>query len=147
MEQGNSTFTWEIADIICARMCEGETLSEICRDEDMPGRRTVYDWLRQNVEFAKAMDIARDIGADAIADKSKGIMDERPEYIDTEHGKKVDPGFVSWQAKRSEHYLKLLAKWHPGRYGPRLDLNHGGQSGNPLVVIRDLTGRKDEEKQ
>ena len=145
-----STFTQAIADAICERIAEGETLSEICRSDGMPKRRTVYDWLRAHVEFAKAMDIARDVGADAIADEALRIADtpqvgSRREK--SEDGfKVVREDMLGHRKLQVETRLKLLAKWCKGKYGDRLDLNHGGQSGNPLVVVKDMTGRKPESE-
>lgn len=140
-----------IQDEICERISEGETLSEICRSEGMPKRRTVYDWLRQDDEFAKAMDIARDLGADAIADQALVIADTTEEGVQVEIGddggtKEKRGDMLGHRKLRVETRLKLLAKWHPKKYGDRMDLNHGGQSGNPVVVVRDLTGRKPESE-
>jgi hypothetical protein len=41
----------EIASIICDRLFDGETLSQICRDAAMPDKPTVMRWLRQYPEF------------------------------------------------------------------------------------------------
>lgn len=147
-----STFSQEVADKICERIAEGETLSEICRAEGMPARRTVYDWLKENEDFAKAMDIARDLGADAIAEEALSIADTTEEGVQIEIGddggtKEKRGDMLGHRKLRVETRLKLLAKWHPKKYGDRVDLNHGGQSGNPLVMIKDLTGRKDTEGQ
>lgn len=35
----------ELAKEICLRISNGRSLSSVCRDKDMPSRRTVYDWL------------------------------------------------------------------------------------------------------
>lgn len=142
-------FTQAIADEICERIAEGETLSAICRSEGMPKRRTVYDWLRANVEFAKAMDIARDVGADAIAEEALHIADTPMDGIELQIGsdgetKERRGDMLGHRKLQVETRLKLLAKWCKGKYGDRLDLNHGGQSGNPLVVVKDMTGRKAE---
>ena len=39
--------------MICA-LAEGQLLVSICRDEAMPGVRTVYQWLAIHDEFAQA---------------------------------------------------------------------------------------------
>ena len=145
-----STFTQAIADDICERIAEGETLSEICRSPGMPKRRTVYDWLRSNIEFAKAMDIARDVGADAIADEALRIADTPKMGARRERSedgyKVVREDMLGHRRLQVDARIKLLAKWHPKKYGDKMDLNHGGQSGNPLVVVKDMTGRKPESE-
>jgi hypothetical protein len=56
-------YTPEIADEICTRLVEGELLEEICRDEHMPHRKTVWRWKnREDVgkEFSHALIRARE---------------------------------------------------------------------------------------
>lgn len=143
-------YTQEIADRICQQIAEGIPLRVICRQDGMPAWRTVYDWLRVDVEFAKAMDIARDIGADAIAHEALEIADTPKMGTRRERSedgyKVVREDMLGHRKLQVETRLKLLAKWHPKKYGDKMDLNHGGQSGNPLVVVRDLTGRKPESE-
>lgn len=115
----------QVEDEICRRLSEGETLRAICRDEGMPPWRSVYDWIAQDEGFAARFARAREVGADAIAEETLDILDEPPERTNTEHGDKVDSGYVAWQKNRAEQRLKLLAKWFPKRYGDRqeIDLN------------------------
>ena len=40
-----SSYTDARARVICDRMHDGETLTDICADDDMPHRATVYRWL------------------------------------------------------------------------------------------------------
>lgn len=42
-----SDYTPELADLICARIIEGESLRSICKDDDMPSAVSVYAWLRK----------------------------------------------------------------------------------------------------
>jgi len=114
-----------VEDEICRRLSEGETLRAICRDEEMPPWRSVYDWISQDEGFAARFARAREVGADAIAEETLDILDELPERTNTEHGDKVDSGYVAWQKNRAEQRLKLLAKWFPKKYGEHqeIDLN------------------------
>ncbi|SOE49113.1 terminase small subunit-like protein [Orrella dioscoreae] len=121
-----STYREEVADQIVWRLAEGETLRDICRSEGMPAWRTVYDWLDAHPEFAARFARARDLGCDAIAEQTLEILDEKPERTLTEQGDKIDPGFVQWQKNRAEQRLKLLAKWHPKKYGDKQQIEHSG---------------------
>ena len=61
-------FTQNTADEICARLVEGTSLAEICRDDAMPQYRTVYGWLTKNEQFSQDYARAREEQADADAD-------------------------------------------------------------------------------
>jgi hypothetical protein len=128
-----STFTQEIADEICERLSQGEPLRQICRDERMPSWQTVYRWKADDEGFSRRIAGAREAGFDAIAEECLEIADETA--FDTVCGKEGDRPNSEWITRsklRVETRLKLLAKWDPKRYGERVDLNHGGQDGNPL---------------
>lgn len=119
-----TTFSDEIAEQIVARLAEGEPLTVICRDLDVPWR-TVYDWRKARPEFSAAFDHARDVGFDAIAESCIEIADTAE---DPQSGK-----LRVWTR------LQLLAKWSPKRYGEKLGLTDG--EGGPLrVVINKIAG-------
>jgi terminase small subunit-like protein len=45
--------TPELCAEICRRISEGETLTNICRDPDMPAWTTVHDWKKADESFGK----------------------------------------------------------------------------------------------
>lgn len=51
----------DIADAICARLCVGEPLYQVCQDPDMPSLGTVYNWLRAHPDFQAKYRRARDV--------------------------------------------------------------------------------------
>lgn len=104
---------------ICEALAEGIPLREICRDPYMPAWRTVYDWERDDPEFAAAIARARELGAHVIAQQVMEIVDAQPER--TERGT-IDPGHVQWTKLRAETRLKLLAKWSPRMYGDKIGI-------------------------
>lgn len=126
--------TSRVEDEICRRLSEGETLRAICRDEEMPPWRSVYDWISQDEGFAARFARAREVGADAIAEETLDIIDELPGRTNTEHGDKVDSGYVAWQKNRAEQRLKLLAKWFPKKYGDKAALELTGADGGPVQI-------------
>lgn len=99
----------------------GRTLAELCREEGMPDRVTIYRWRDEDDVLAQRIARARDAGFDAIAEKGLEIVDDLTE----------DPAS---RRVRSEYRLKLLAKWDPKRYGELLKL--GGDERTPLKVIQ-----------
>lgn len=127
-------------DRIIEEMSEGTTLSDICRQEGMPKRRTVYDWIREDKEFAAAMDVARDFGADAIAEEALRIADTTEEGIelevsgtgDKQETKEKRGDMLGHRKLRVETRLKLLAKWHPKKYGEKVTQEHTGPGGGAV---------------
>lgn len=128
-----STFSQEVADEICERLSQGEPLRQICRDERMPAWQTVYGWKAAHEDFSKRIASAREAGFDAIAEECLEIADETAfDTVCGESGDRANSEWISRSKLRVETRLKLLAKWDPKRYGDKVDLNHGGQDGNPV---------------
>lgn len=133
-----STFTPKIAEEICKRLAEGIPLAEICRDETMPGYRTVSDWKAARPGFAASIARAREDGFDVIAADCLRIADTMLEGI--EKTEKADGGteirrgdMLGHRKLQIETRLKLLAKWDPKRYGEKVQL--GSDPQNPITVL------------
>jgi hypothetical protein len=112
-----STYTPEVAKLICDRIAEGESLRSICRDEGMPAHQTVDNWLIKDPEFAAKYARAREAQADVMDDRQMEII-QRLDARDLDpHSAKVMIGVLQWRA----------SKLAPKRYGDKIDVNHGGQ--------------------
>lgn len=125
-----STYTAGTADAICKRLSKGEPLTQICRDEGMPAKRTVSDWRKAHKDFDEAFLEARDEGFDAIAARLRC----------TARGKISDDGGDSTGDVQRDKLiidtdLKLLSKWDPRRYGDKQTLEHTGEGGGPLRAV------------
>lgn len=133
-----SSYEQEVADAICERIANGEPLREICREDEMPAWRTVYNWQEANPEFKARIAQARELGEEAIIQDCLTIADTPligEEVEESENGLKVKRGDMLGHRKlQIETRLKLLAKWNPRKWGEKVDLNHGGQEGNPVQV-------------
>ena len=68
-----SSFTPEVAQRICDRLMDGQSLRQICRDPTMPARSSIFQWLRENKEF----------GAEYASVKQMQIFDLEDEFLDT----------------------------------------------------------------
>ena len=137
-----STFKQELADEIVERLSKGEPLAAICRDDHMPGARTVYDWMDAKPELSAAIARAREVGFDALAAECLDIAEDGSnDYVTKERpdGSTYD-AFDSEHVQRSklriETRLKLLAKWDPKRYGERLDLNAKHEGNLTVQIVR-----------
>jgi hypothetical protein len=70
-----SMFSQELADRICLRLSEGDSLRKICEGENMPSKTTVMRWLIKNQEFSDQYRVSRDIQADIFFDEIVDIAD------------------------------------------------------------------------
>ncbi len=126
---------------ICQRLSEGETLSDICRSDHMPDRRTVGNWQLEDDDVFSRIARARDIGCDVIADDTLKIIDAEPERVTITIGGEatkttIDSASVQWAKNRVYQRMQLLAKWNPKKYGERLDLTTDGKAlPSPQIYI------------
>ena len=133
-----STYTTQMADIICIRLSEGESLKGIVRSEGMPDRATVYRWLLEQPAFCDKYARAREEQADTLADEIIAIADESPEIneVRDKNGDvidiKIDSGYVAYQKQRIEARKWTAMKLKPKKYGDKLEL--AGDPNNPLKV-------------
>ena len=106
-------YTNELADKICARIADGESLRTICAGKDMPAASTVHRWLAENQEFSEQYAHAREMQADAFAESIIRIADEvEPESAAVAKAKlQIDAR--KWTA----------AKLAPKKYGDKIDLS------------------------
>lgn len=68
--RGDHKPRWDerVASEMFARLCEGETMTRICADPDMPSFSTVWRWQQTIPEFAAAVATARRIQAERFCD-------------------------------------------------------------------------------
>lgn len=102
---GPSTYCRETAEAIFERLCAGEAIVDICADDDMPARTTVYKWIRDHPEFARAVALAREIQGDALAAEARRIARE------------VTPASARACEVRLRHLRWDAGKMAPKRYG------------------------------
>lgn len=120
------------ADLICDAVSSGKTVAQICRELDI-ARHQIYAWIEADKAFATKMEIARAAGYDAIADEALEIADDGT--MDTLENGKIDREWVARSKLKVETRLKLLAKWHPKRYGDKLEIESTNRNAN--VPISD----------
>lgn len=106
-----SSYKPEIADEICERMIEGEDLVQICKDDHMPSRVTVYRWMEANPDFetriARAREGLADYDASMIAEIARNTTKA------TAEGDRVRLAAYQW----------LAAKRAPKRWGDKIDVS------------------------
>src|SRR5688572_25127505 len=70
-----SSYTPALADLICERLANGESLRAICNDAGMPDKATVFRWLAAHEEFRDQYARARETQADSLFDDILTIAD------------------------------------------------------------------------
>jgi hypothetical protein len=133
---GQIPYTADLEDLILGELMSGRTLTDICRDPDMPHVRSVQNWLATDRDgFAARYRRARDIGCEIMADDMVDIADDRSgDWIvrtnkDGTLDAILDPERVSRARLRFEARRWRLSKMLPRTYGDRLDLNAKHDSG------------------
>jgi hypothetical protein len=115
-----SAYSDKIAEAICDRLVDGESLRAICADPRMPAKATVFRWLASNQEFRRSYALARECQAEDFAYEILEIADDSSRDYVKKTG--VD-GKVTWVFDK-EHIarqrLKIKAlKWTMARMAPR----------------------------
>lgn len=124
-------FEDDVISELLDRTERGEPLTKICQDARMPKRRTVYDWLEADADFAAQFRAARARGVHALAEECLEIADKISK----------DPTEVADKRVRIDTRLRLAGKWLPAIYGDRVDVNHGGE----VVTRHDLSSYSPDE--
>lgn len=127
-----SEFTQEIADAICERLSQGDSLRSICEAEDMPACSSVFKWLTQQPAFAEQYARAREAQADHMAEEILQIADDgRNDTYQTDNGEAVNHDVIARSRLRVDARKWLASKMAPKKYGDKLAV--GGAEGLPPV--------------
>jgi hypothetical protein len=122
-----STYTQEIADIICERMSEGNSLLSICDSDDMPCMSTVFKWLTQQPTFAENYTRAMAARADAKFELLDQVSEDaaKSDSATTIAGLRLKSDNLKWQ----------LARMNSKKYGDKLAI--GGANDLPPIKLMD----------
>ncbi|MBQ0707851.1 terminase small subunit protein [Ochrobactrum sp. AP1BH01-1] len=128
-----SDYTQEVADLICERIADGESLRTICDDQGMPSRTTVFKWLSRFNEFADQYARAREAQADTLFDEILSIADDgRNDWMEktNKDGEVIGEVFNKEAVQRSSLRVEarkwMAGKLRPKKYSEKLDLNVSG---------------------
>lgn len=128
-------YTQEIADAICERLADGESLRKMCQLEDFPSKATVFKWLAANQTFADQYARAREAQADTLADEITDIADDGArDYIETDDGPVVNYDHISRARLRVDARKWIASKLKPKKYGDKTETTHVGDKERPVVI-------------
>ncbi|RQE49371.1 DNA packaging protein [Pseudomonas aeruginosa] len=140
-----STYSPELAEIICLRLAEGDSLRTICRDEEMPDKATVLRWVARHAEFRDQYATAKREGAEALAEEMFDIADDASndwmERLDAE-GQGIGWQLNGDHVRRSQLRIDVrkwyLSKIMPKKYGDKITTEHTGTDGEPIKAITEI---------
>jgi hypothetical protein len=137
-------FSEKMADLICERLANGESLTAICTGDAMPTKVAVFKWLARYEDFRIQYAAAREAQADVLADEVLAISDDgRNDWMDA-HGRE-DRGYVTNGENVQRSRLRVDArKWYaaklsPKKYGDAVRQELTGANGAPLVPVLNVT--------
>jgi len=137
-EQARQAKRRQQQDEICSRLSAGEPLVRICEAPGMPKRRTVFQWLRDDPEFARVYTIARAELAHLHFDRAIEVASRTPATFTDDRGvTRVDPAAVQAQRLESDTLKWAAARLLPKVYGERLDVTTDGESINAPAAATD----------
>ncbi|MBX0345470.1 hypothetical protein K2X14_11535 [Acetobacter sp. TBRC 12305] len=134
-----SVFSPDIEDEICARIMEGESLRSICRDDHMPGQRTVFERLDNDAHedfrsrYVRARKRAAEVFEDEIIDVARAATPEDA------NARRLQVDALKW----------VMSKRAPKVYGDKITQEHTGPDGGPVQVSevrRVIVRPPDKEK-
>ena len=126
VEKTRCSFSMELFEEICARVAEGESVSKICMEANMPSRFAFYSWLKDESkpECVQMYNEALHLREELLFDETKDIVD------DPEAG--YDKVSVAHATLRFNARRWILSRMNPKRYGDKLSQEITGGDGKPL---------------
>lgn len=120
-----TTYDPELAAQFCAAMASTtDSIATICKRKGMPSKATVFRWKADHQDFATMYEAAK------LEQLYSGI-EECTEIAD----KAAKTSEAIAHAKlRIETRLKVAQRLKPKELGEKVDVNHAGKDGGPLVV-------------
>jgi hypothetical protein len=132
-------FSQDLADQLCERLADGESLRSICEEDAMPNKATVFRWLAKFPDFSDQYARARETQADSLFDEILSIADDgRNDWMKRNHGddeRWVENGEALRRSQLRVDARKWMAgKLRPKKYGEKITQEHTGEDGGPLVI-------------
>lgn len=131
-----SEFTQEVADAICERIADGESLVRICKDDGMPSKATVFNWLSSKPEFVDNYTRAREAQADTLFDEILDISDDglNDTYTDEDGNVRTNQDVIARSKLRVDARKWMAGKLRPKKYGEFKAVELTGANGGPVVI-------------
>lgn len=139
-----TTYTKELADLICERLALGESIRTVCKGKDMPAISSVFKWFREHEGFSEQYARAKEESADAMFEDIQDISDEGIDVIKKGAAKKS--GALAQIVRLKVDTRKwMMSKMKPKKYGEKLDLTSGDKPLKSNTIVVRSFNKEDEE--
>lgn len=133
-----SEYSDEIGTLICDRLIDGQSLRQICKDEAMPAKSTIFKWLKDFPEFSDQYAHARALQMEAMAEEILDIADDTSldtKTIERKDGTEVEVQNAEWINRcrlQVDTRKWLMSKLAPKKYGDKIQQEVSGPNGAPV---------------
>ena len=127
-------FTPELGVEIAARIAEGSSLRQIAKLDGFPSLRTMMNWSRDHIEFARMLHLARIDRAAALMEESIEIADEPA----------ADVAAVGRNRERTRARQVMAARLDPARWSEKIGVavGVGNLPGQPPADVDPIEGAR-----
>lgn len=144
----------KLANKICQRICNGESLKRICEDDDMPTRRLVHYWLLEEdkKDFLHNYETAVNIRAENMFDELTEIADDGSnDYMERENQNGEVYEVTNTENIQRSRLRTDVRKWYlskimPKKFGDKLDMTSNGEAIKSNVIVVQRFSEDEEDK-
>jgi len=109
----------ELADIICERLADGESMRSVCRDTTTPSMTTIFRWLREKEDFRKQYEIAVNERTEAMAEDIVDIADNATNDWMERNGDDNEGYQLNGENIQRSRLRVDVRKWHMSKMKPK----------------------------
>lgn len=119
-----TAYTPELGAAFCAAMASTtDSIATICKRKGMPSKATVFRWKADIPEFSTMYEAAKVEQLYCGIEECTEIADKAP----------PTPEGIQKAKLRIDTRIKVAQRLKPKEFGDKVDVNHGGQDGNPVA--------------
>lgn len=121
-------YTEELADLVCDKLADGESMRTVCKPDDMPDKSTVFRWIRKHEGFRDQYTRAKEESADSLVEEILDISDDATNdwmEINNEEGEikgyKLNGENINRSRLRVDSRKWIASKLKPKKYGEKIE--------------------------
>jgi hypothetical protein len=125
------TYTDDLAEQICLRISQGESLLKICKSEDMPNYSSVMRWIQSKDDFRNNYARAKEIYEDYIFELIREVAENQEigetvkESVSGDHESTeiTRADMIAHRRLKIDSYKWMLGKMRPKKYGDKIEVD------------------------
>ena len=149
MPAGRPTdYTEALAEEICLRVSEGESMAAICREEAMPSKKTVLRWLEKHEGYRNQYERVKEMMVEFFAEEIIAIADDSSQDTITlpKGGTRPNREWIARARLRVNARQWLMARLMPKKYGEGAAVEDSGSVALPMT-LEEFRKRAEEAEQ